>query len=298
MMERKIGEIFEYNGEWYQCIEHSGCYSCAFDGGYTCSFKGDSYCATRSDNKLFIFKKLEKVGEPFYTGFYCSWVQKYKLYDNHAIGEYPKCHFGADYVLIEIKQNKEDMEEKKQGVPAEIINGINHGIEPMSSYHKDMEENKEIQLNDLVNEYVNELIYNKEFEKGIKEWFAKHSNPEKIGRDLKEFDIEAAKVGKPVCTRDGRKARIICFDKKGDHPIIALIMDEEREIESIGRYFENGHLIFENVENRSDLMMLPEKKEGWVHIRKDIALYETMEEAERTRNGNDNYVSVKVEWEE
>ena len=31
--------------------------------------------------------------------------------------------------------------------------------------------------------------------------------------NLKEFDLEAAKAGKPVCTKDGRKARIICFIK-------------------------------------------------------------------------------------
>lgn len=24
-MERKIGEIFEYNGEWYQCVEGNSC---------------------------------------------------------------------------------------------------------------------------------------------------------------------------------------------------------------------------------------------------------------------------------
>lgn len=27
-MERKRGEIFEYNGEWYQCIEHDSCGYC------------------------------------------------------------------------------------------------------------------------------------------------------------------------------------------------------------------------------------------------------------------------------
>ena len=32
--------------------------------------------------------------------------------------------------------------------------------------------------------------------------------------NLKPFNLEAAKQGKPVCTRDGRKARIICFDAK------------------------------------------------------------------------------------
>ena len=47
----------------------------------------------------------------------------------------------------------------------------------------------------------------------------------KENNKFKPFDLEQAKAGKPVCTRDGRKARIICFDTKtlGDYPIIALV---------------------------------------------------------------------------
>lgn len=43
--------------------------------------------------------------------------------------------------------------------------------------------------------------------------------------NLKPFDLEAAKAGKPVCTRDGRKARIICYDRQSDHgfPLVALV---------------------------------------------------------------------------
>lgn len=51
-----------------------------------------------------------------------------------------------------------------------------------------------------------------------------HSSSEKIGKNLKPFDLETAKAGKPVCTRDGRKARIICFDMNSfnNHIIVAL----------------------------------------------------------------------------
>ena len=31
---------------------------------------------------------------------------------------------------------------------------------------------------------------------------------------MKEFNLEQAKAGKPVCRRDGKKARIICYDAK------------------------------------------------------------------------------------
>lgn len=43
---------------------------------------------------------------------------------------------------------------------------------------------------------------------------------------MKPFDLEKAKAGAPVCTREGFRARIVCFD--ADHnrfPIIALIKD-------------------------------------------------------------------------
>ena len=75
---------------------------------------------------------------------------------------------------------------------------------------------------------------------------------------LKLFNLEAAKAGKPVCTRDRRKVRIICFDTKGDmHPIIALV--ETNGIESAYYYDKNGR---NGKKSGLDLMMLPEKKEG------------------------------------
>lgn len=39
---------------------------------------------------------------------------------------------------------------------------------------------------------------------------------------MKPFNLELAKQGHPVITRNGKKARIICFDRKGE-PIVALI---------------------------------------------------------------------------
>ena len=70
-MEHKIGEIFEYNGEWYQCLEEKTCtcFGCDFRN-YNCDdislqrVKGSCQSERRKDNKSVIFKKLEKVGEP------------------------------------------------------------------------------------------------------------------------------------------------------------------------------------------------------------------------------------------
>ena len=122
-MERKIGEIFEHNGEWYQCIVGNDCENCAFNEKkcYTIVDNGDPIgdCCDdrRKDNKNVIFKKLERVGEPYPNAD--KLYQLYRLPMN--IEKLPPHTEGInlvrfDIVEIEIKQNKEDMEEKKQNV--------------------------------------------------------------------------------------------------------------------------------------------------------------------------------------
>ena len=120
-----------------------------------------------------------------------------------------------------------------------------------------------------------------------------------VTSSLKPFDLEAAKAGKPVCTRDGKQARIICFDRKDIKPIVALvtIVNGTSITEKALYYFEDGHYLSKNDDN-NDLMKLPEKRSGYAKIRKDINLYDTKEEADRKMIGNDEYVTAKVCWEE
>ena len=234
-MERKIGEIFEYNGEWYQCVEGRWCRRCDFHrtnlGATQCNYRLNCFSATRKDNKPVIFKKLEKVGEPFSD--YCPsgrviYFQSYKCYQK-PIYTGNMIYWADDTTIsIEIKEN--------------------------------MEENK---LN------------------------------------LKPFDLEAAKLGKPVYTRDGRKARIICFDAKGDKPIIALV--EMGTAETPNNYPIDGKAV-STKEASCDLMMLTEKKEGWVNVYKDGLLdtksYPTKKEAFDRACPEDYVDTVKVCWEE
>lgn len=113
--------------------------------------------------------------------------------------------------------------------------------------------------------------------------------------NLKPFDLEAAKAGKPVCTRDGRKARIICFDtiNKGNYPIIALL--EDKGCEAIFYYNKDGKC---NVGTELDLMMLPEKKEGWIIIHKE-AIYDKETAEKIARETTANVIRIqKIEWEE
>ena len=252
-MERKIGEIFEFGGEWYQCVESDSCGECSLFttecGSGTKSDLADKVfgqCSKvrRTDNKHVIFKKLEKVGEPITVNGKNVQLLKTTIAncDNCAFYKdvncdftcYPrKCHGGEEGTYVEIK-NKEDMEEKK--------------------------------LN------------------------------------LKPFDIQKAREGKPVCTRDGRKARIICFDRVGDFPIVALTDDRDYKEEGVNLYDING----KGSNECFDLMMLPEKKEGWVNVYYDNDasshrgcrfIYDTKERAVKEA-GSSYITTVKINWEE
>ena len=231
-MERKIGEIFEYNGEWYQCVESQdgSCKHCDmnFEGKCPIPIK-ECTESGRSDKSYVIFKKLEKVGEPFIGKVHIK-LQRYKIYTEPIID--PAENVGyvneENTIAIEIKQNKEDMEENK--------------------------------LN------------------------------------LKPFDIQKAREGKPVCTRDGRKARIICFDLKNDeYPIVAAVGNDSSE--TLFSYTTNGE-IADGIESDKDLMMLLEKKEGWVNVYKD-SVYDTKDEALIGRSESRGYIdTIKINWSE
>lgn len=87
---------------------------------------------------------------------------------------------------------------------------------------------------------------------------------------MKPFNLELAKQGKPVCTRDGRPARIVCFDRRGikydkPFPILALVDGEEQE-EAIA-YHEDGTQC--TGETSYNLFMVSEKKSGWINVYKD-----------------------------
>lgn len=302
-MERKVGEIFEYNGEWYQCVEQPKQYDCA-TVCELCSFNVIGNCdldkcsgTYRSDSKSVIFKKLEKVGEPhfIYDKIFKGgkvYVQNFMVYEdfkNHK----PICD---DYVLydwhekiisIEIKQNKEDMEEKKL-----TYEELEHYYDSTCGLWAIDRDPKQVTL---------EWIVENAFQLG-------DTIPEKVcASNLKPFDLEAAKAGKLVCTREGRKARIISFDRHGeDCPIIALVVDSKNaECEEVIDYTLDG-ICNENIinHNKYDLMMFTRKKEGWLNIFKDFedtvcCVYPTEKEALEDGEIEKDYITtIKIEWEE
>ena len=124
-------------------------------------------------------------------------------------------------------------------------------------------------------------------------------NKEEMGENksnLKPFDFEAAKAGKPVCTRDGRKARIICFDFQSieNTPIVAVVQVTDKQ-EVIANYYEDGRRFVDGI-SELDLMMLPEKRKGWINIHQDD-VYKTKEEAEAKVSDKANYLTtIEIEY--
>lgn len=168
---------------------------------------------------------------------------------------------------------------------------------------------------------VEQLIENLEFWKSEehKEYFNYKSEKEQPDTDVpqevkkKPFCLKDVKSGKSVCTRDGRKARIVCFDKNNLLPIVALVTGEDG-LETVFQYYSNGQA-HEYVEHPEDLMMFPEKKEGWINIynadttfyyadglifkTKDEAVQKAKEEVEKEQREKNEYIdTIRVEWEE
>lgn len=122
---------------------------------------------------------------------------------------------------------------------------------------------------------------------------------------MKPFDLELAKQGKPVCTRDGRNARIICFDRKNldNYPIVALVDNNGYEVHY---YYTNKGNFNSYAEDSLDLFMAPEKHEGYLNIygKKNMRytsslIHDTFEKAvELGKDGKEYITTVKITWEE
>lgn len=123
---------------------------------------------------------------------------------------------------------------------------------------------------------------------------------------MKPFDLELAKAGHPVCTRDGRAVRILCFDRKSvdGYSILALVDEGNREI--FIAYTSRGKFSEHKKDDPYDLFMSPVKKEGWINLYKkdgvtrteSVNIYQSMEDAMAMHTPNNYITTVKIEWEE
>ena len=113
--------------------------------------------------------------------------------------------------------------------------------------------------------------------------------------------------GKPVQTRGGDPARVVCTDGKGPEArtILALVATETGA-ECVKWMYADGQ-IYRERRSLSDLVNVPVRREGWVAhwagsggCRITSALYPTREKAEQQTAGVCDIAVVisRVEWEE
>lgn len=130
---------------------------------------------------------------------------------------------------------------------------------------------------------------------------------------MKPFNLEEyiKNPSRKIVTRNGRKARIICTDRKdADYPIVALVLNELETGEGTLYYTVEGKF-YPDSTSSFDLLFAPEKHEGWINIfyGKDGPLtgnviFASKEEAEESSRHccgftqNLYIISVKIEWEE
>ena len=108
-----------------------------------------------------------------------------------------------------------------------------------------------------------------------------------------------------LITRDKRKARIICTNKKGNCPIVALIEDS-LDNEIVSYYYKDGRTSH-NSKNNLDIFFAPIKKEGWVNIYREphvnityteSYIFKTENEANEYACDKEYIATAKIEWEE
>lgn len=127
---------------------------------------------------------------------------------------------------------------------------------------------------------------------------------------MKQFNLQEylANPSRQVVTRDGRKVRIICTDRKGldVKPIVALITLPNGD-EIVKCFWADGIETRGVEENIYDLFFIPEKHEGWIIINKwpdgerdtnGIIYHNKLDIPNMPPVGGQRVATIKIEWEE
>jgi len=118
---------------------------------------------------------------------------------------------------------------------------------------------------------------------------------------MRKFDLEAAKAGAPIVTRDGREAKFVTHIPEAGEGFRVVWMQSG----IVGCSYENGKL-GENIDSRHDLFMKPQKRLGYINIwynkeheeiRCNTRPYESMIDAYETAKGSSDYLAIAVQIE-
>ena len=127
---------------------------------------------------------------------------------------------------------------------------------------------------------------------------------------MKPFNLEEylTNPSRKVVTRDGKPAKILYTDARGEYPVIALIEHYQETLDVTFSFTKDGKWCTDGTNSNKDLFFAPEKKEGWINIFKGASdnrflgytcIFKTKENAEEGRKGVSGYITtIKIEWEE
>lgn len=124
---------------------------------------------------------------------------------------------------------------------------------------------------------------------------------------MKQFNLDEylKNPDRRLITKDGRSVRIICTNKLGRWPIVALISDNGEEV--IGSFTTDGKKYIPKAEvSLNDLFFAPEMRTGWINIyhydgvgnaNTSRRIFNTKEEAIASESKG-RIDTIKIEWEE
>ena len=127
---------------------------------------------------------------------------------------------------------------------------------------------------------------------------------------MKHFDMQEylKNPTRPIVTRDGRAARVLCTDRISDTwPVVALVRDEEGE--EVRTFHENGECyLIDESPDPCDLFFAPERHEAWINMYEfngkrcvSAKLYNSREDAMKdllNMKCSTAVAPIKIEWEE
>lgn len=122
---------------------------------------------------------------------------------------------------------------------------------------------------------------------------------------MKPFNLEAAKNGAPIITRDGRPAKFVGhFPENVEDQRVAFVCSGQIKVAT-----EQGKFWSDRSGSELDLFMASVKKEGWIPLYRSSTsgkfpayagyIYATKDQAEQDGRQNPGFIqAVHISWEE
>lgn len=115
---------------------------------------------------------------------------------------------------------------------------------------------------------------------------------------MKPFDLEAAKRGEPIVTRDGRQVKFVAYVPEAieKHRLVVLAHDG-----NIWTFYEDGCFREDGCPTDIDLFMAPriEKREGWINVY-PRRVWDTLHDYKAIADsdaGTERIACIRVEYE-